>query len=487
MAENPRNRNMTRQRKNPTGHERLVIIGAAGSIGTALCSDLADQYQITAVTHLKSRVRTPDPELPVKWRQCDLFSRSAMGEVLSGADYVIYLAHARLPSARLDQAHFEDMELIIADNFARSASLNSIKQILCLRGLRPTGRMSELTGKRDEVVETLSAYGVPVSVIRAGLVVTPGSTLVNLIASQVLHGRIVPIPLWALTRKQPVSIADLMRAVRICLGKPDEFGGSFDIGGPEIVNWRQILEQTAELLQKKPVFLPLKWLPVRIYQWWLWGHSRKTHPAAIHILVRDLQHDSLAEDNPLQRVIIRSALDCRDAIRPHLSDGRKSFINPRSEVLEVYEKQLRESRSVRSIQRIKLPAGRNAAWMTENYFRWLESFAWPLVACQIGADGSYQIKLRGCGFKLLELSLQPGRSDPERRLFFITGGLLASGKRNIKGRMEFHDVLSGRYTIIAIHDFAPSLPWNLYHLTQATVHGLVMSAFQRRMEKMAGD
>jgi nucleoside-diphosphate-sugar epimerase len=478
---------MTRKEKNSIAHKRLVIIGAAGSIGTALCRDLAHQYQITAVTHLKHRVKTPDPELPVKWLQCDLFSRSAMAKALSGADYAIYLVHTRLPSARLDQAHFEDMELIIADNFARSASLNNTKQILCLRGLRPTGYMSELTRKRDEVVETLSAYGVPVSVIRAGLVVTPGSTLVNLIASQVMHGRIVPIPLWAMNRKQPVSITDLIRAVRLCLGRPDEFEGSFDIGGPEILNWRQILEQTAELLTKKPVFLPLKWLPVRIYQWWLRGHSRKTHPATIHILVRDLQYESLAEDNPLQRVIIKNALDCREAIRPHLKNGRKRIANPRSGILEVYEKQLRESRSVRSIQRIRLPSGRNATWMAENYFRWLENFAWPFVACKIEEDGSYQVKLRGCGLKLLELSLQPGRSDPERRLYFITGGLLASGKRNIKGRMEFHDVLAGRYTIIAIHDFSPSLPWNLYHLTQATVHGFVMSAFQRHMGKIADD
>jgi len=478
---------MTRQEKNPTAHERLVIIGAAGSIGTALCRELADQYKITAVTPLKNRAKTPDPKLPVSWRQCDLFSRSAMAEILSGADYAIYLVNARLPSARLDQAHFEDMELIIADNFARSASLNSIKQILCLRGLRPTGHMPEIMENGDEIVETLSAYGVPVTVIRAGLVVTPGSTLVNLIASQVVHGRFVPIPLWAMSRKQPVSIKDLIRAVRLCLGRPDEFEGSFDIGGPEILNWRQILQQTAELLKKKPVFLSFKRLPVRVYQWWLRGHSRKTHPATIQILVRALQHDSLAEDNPLQRTIIKSALNCREAIRPYLNDGHKGLANPRSGILKVYEKQLRESRSVRSIQRIKLPAGCNADWMAENYFYWLERFAWPFVVCKRGEDGSYQVKVRGCGLKLLELSLQQGRSDPERLLYFITGGLLASGKRNIKGRMEFHDVLAGRYTIIAIHDFAPSLPWNLYHLTQAMVHGFVMSAFQRRMGKIAGD
>ncbi|KPK55432.1 MAG: hypothetical protein AMJ59_23850, partial [Gammaproteobacteria bacterium SG8_31] len=63
--------------------------------------------------------------------------------------------------------------------------------------------------------------------------------------------------------------------------------------------------------------------------------------------------------------------------------------------------------------------------------------------------------------------------------------VLASGRRNVKGRMEFHDVLAGRYTIVAIHDFAPSLPWNFYQATQATAHGLVMRAFQRYMARMA--
>jgi len=70
-------------------------------------------------------------------------------------------------------------------------------------------------------------------------------------------------------------------------------------------------------------------------------------------------------------------------------------------------------------------------------------------------------------------------------MYFITGGLLASGRRNVKGRMEFHDVLAGRYTIIAIHDFAPSLPWNFYQATQATAHGFVMRAFQKYMGRLA--
>lgn len=466
--------------------ERLVVAGASGSIGTALCRSLADSYDIIAITHLEERANVPVPDLPVTWRHCDLFSRSEMTEALAGADYGIYLVHARLPSARLDQAQFQDMELIIADNFARAAKLNGVKQILCLRGLRPTGPVpAHLVPPRDEMVETLGAYGTPLSVIRAGLVVAPGSTLVNLIASQVLRGRFVPIPPWSGSRKQPVAIDDLMRAVRHCLGRPEEFAGSFDIGGPTVMDWEQVLTQTADLLDRKPVFVRLRWCPPRVYEWWLRRRSPKTHPGTIQVLVRDLQYDSLAEDNPLQRFIREDATECADAIRPHLTGGRENLANPRSQILATYQAQLREARSVRSIQRIDLPRGRDASWMAETYFHWLQRFIWPFVTCQSERDGSYKVRIRGVGITLLELSMRKDHSDPERRMYFITGGLLASGRRNIKGRMEFHDVLAGRYTIIAIHDFAPSLPWNFYHATQATAHGFVMRAFQRYMGRLA--
>ena len=472
----------------PMTRKRLVIAGASGSIGTALCMALSEEFEILAVTHFEARASKPDPDLPVIWRHCDLFSRTEMATALDGADYAIYLVHTRLPSARLDQAQCEDMDLIIADNFARASSINGVRQILCLRGLLPAAQLSpEILEHRNEVVETLGAYGTPVTVIRASLVVAPGSTAVNLIGSQVIRGRIVPIPRWTLSRKQPVAVDDLIRAVRHCLRDPGAFAGSFDIGGPEVLNWREVLEQAAELQGKQPVFVPLRWLPRRVYAWWLRRRSPRTHPATIRMLVDDLQFDALAGDNPLQRVISQGAIECREAIRPYLAAAdRTRLANPRSEMMGVYEEQLRESSNVRSVQRIRLPAGRNAEWMAESYFGWLQEFVWPFVTCRSDESGSYRVRVRGLGLTLLELSFQPGHSSPDRRMYFITGGLLASGSRNVRGRMEFHDILGGRYTIVAIHDFAPALPWNFYQATQATAHGFVMRAFQRHMVTIAG-
>lgn len=474
-------------RRRTAGRPRLVIVGASGSIGTAVCRDLADDYEIVALTRFDARAGVPEPELPVVWRQCDLFSRVQSDAALEGADYVIYLVHTRLPSARLDQAQCEDMDLLIADNFARAASRHSVKQIICLRGLLPDGEMPpELWQRRREVMHALGAHGTPVTVLRASLVVAPGSTGVNLIASLVTRAPIVPVPRWALGRKQPIALHDFLRAVRHCVGNPDSYNQSFDIGGPKILDWRHILKDAAELLGSKAPIVIVPWLPRRLYALWIRYTSRATHPAMIRLLIEDLHYDTVARDNPLQRLIALDAIESRKAIEPYVTESQRHRLrNPRSAILSVHGEQLRESGSVRSIQRLRLPAGRNATWVAHRYFRWLPRAVWPLVVYETERDGLQQVHFRFMRLPILTLTFQPQFSSSDRRMYFITGGLLASGPRNGRGRMEFHDVLDGHYTIAAIHDFAPSLPWKIYQATQAVVHGIVMRAFQRYMERLA--
>jgi hypothetical protein len=82
------------------------------------------------------------------------------------------------------------------------------------------------------------------------------------------------------------------------------------------------------------------------------------------------------------------------------------------------------------------------------------------------------------------MSFQQELSSPDRRMYFITEGLLAKGHDDLTPRLEFRDVLNGRYTIVALHDFMPVLPWGLYFVTQALVHLVVMRNFQKYIAKM---
>jgi nucleoside-diphosphate-sugar epimerase len=466
---------------------RVAVIGASGSIGLAVCEALAGDYDVVALTRFDPPAAASADAAPIDWVQCDFFARSRLDACLADCDVAIHLVHTRLPSARLDQAVCADMDLIIADNVARAARRQGIRQIICLRGLVPAGELPpRLAARRDEVVDALAAYGTPVTVLRASLVVAPGSSSVNLIASAVDDDGMIPVPAWAGARKQPIALPDVLRAVRWCIEDPALAGESYDLGGPAVTDWRGILEQAAGLLGRSPRFVTLPWCPRRLYAWWLQRRSPRSHPALVRLLVEDLGFDSVARDNPLQSLIEPAARRPAASIAPYLADGQRNRLaNPRSALRPAYEAELRSARKVRSIQRMRLPRGRDAAWLADYYFRWLGKIMRPFVACEVDESGTWDVVLRWPRLPLLQLSFQPDHSTPDRRMYFITGGVLADRERNKLGRMEFHDVLDGRYCIVAIHEFAPALPWNFYHLTQAMAHGLVMGLFQRHMKRLA--
>jgi hypothetical protein len=193
----------------------------------------------------------------------------------------------------------------------------------------------------------------------------------------------------------------------------------------------------------------------------------------------------VVKDNALHRRLIKEALPCGKALDPPLQgDGEDLPSNPREAMRQLDETQLREESRVRSIHRLRLPPGRNATWMAETYFQWLSRFLWPFAACEIDVEGTCHIHTRLPRLQLLTLTLKTDHSSPDRRMYFITGGILAKRQTCPAARFEFRDILDGRFTIGAIHDFAPALPWGFYSATQARAHVFAMKSFQRYLTKL---
>lgn len=140
---------------------------------------------------------------------------------------------------------------------------------------------------------------------------------------------------------------------------------------------------------------------------------------------------------------------------------------------------------MRSIQRLILPVGENAAWVAGNYFRWLPRLLWPFVDCRFDAQGSCAVDVRFPRINLLTLTFQPEHSTSRRRIYFVTSGRLLRRGTNQRGRFEFRDVLDGRFTIAGIHDYPPALPWYIYVFTQAVAHLSVMRLYQYRLARLA--
>jgi hypothetical protein len=136
-------------------------------------------------------------------------------------------------------------------------------------------------------------------------------------------------------------------------------------------------------------------------------------------------------------------------------------------------------KDVRSIQRLVLPAGRNAEWVAFEYFNWLSTFFSTLVRVQLEGE-KCTFYLVDPKIRLLILERSPERSSPDRQLLYIVGGLLSA--KQGRGRLEFREVLDRKYVMAAIHEFRPSLPWYVYRWTQAIMHLIVMKAFDEHLK-----
>ncbi len=459
---------------------KVLVAGAGGSIGSAVSRALAEEYEVVALVGSRERLQQEEPGLRLTWRSCEPFSRRDVETAVTGCDYLIYLIHTRVPTARMDQAECRDMDLLIADNVARAASRQGVKQIIYLGGLiQDTNVSMGFREKRNDIIEALSFYGTSLTVLRAGLVVAPGSNTVRLLANTATRLPIVLLPPWANKRRQPIALADVIRAIRFCLAHDDTRNNQYEIGGPQVLTYRQMLQAAALVLRKKQIIVNAPFLTPRLYGWYLRLLNRGVHPKLIELAVKYLGHDSVAGSNPVQQFIERGAQKPRKAIEPYIKKWAQLPPNPRQPFFKKYTVALRTMSNVRSIQRINLPRGRNAAWVAETYFQWLPRFSRLMLTCEVDADRTCRYYNRFPKLHLLTLSYKPEFSSPDRQMYFITGGLLARGHEDLSPRMEFRDVLKGRYTIVALHDFRPMLPWFLFALTQAYIHLIIMRNFQK--------
>lgn len=469
---------------------KIVIAGASGFIGSQLIQHLRPQADLIGLT------RSPRENRPgLVWRQCDLYSLLQAEHGLAGADYAFYLVHSMMPMARLTQGDFQDMDLILADNFARAAKHAGIRHIVYLGGIIPKSKhLSVHLHSRLEVEQTLASYGIPVTNIRASIIIGPRGSSFQIIEKLVRRLPIIPCPLWTLSRTQPIALSDVLSILAAVIGEEKYFGQSLDIGGPDVVTYVELMRAAAVAMGKQRWIIPIPWIPPSLSQWAL-ALIVSAPRELVAPLVGSLRDPMVAEDRALQAELGLNGLTLERALAQALQQQQEmQFAKvPRRTRQEKYTRSLQLSdgvvlpesiRDVRSVQRLPLPVGKNAIWVAEKYTIWLPRFLKPWVQVTVDEERTIRFYFLRLKRPLLELSYSESRSFPDRTLFYITGGLLVSSHPGLRGRLEFREVLNGRYVLAAIHDFSPSLPWFIYNRTQALVHLLVMHAFRRYLEKL---
>ncbi len=458
----------------------VAIAGATGFVGRALTAALAGRRRVIGLARHPPH---PAPDLPVEWRRCDLFSLLQCEAALQGAEQAVYLVHSMLPSAHLTQGFFQDFDLICADNFARAAAQAGVRQIVYLGGLIPDDQaLSVHLRSRLEVEKTLASGDVPVTALRASIIVGPGGSSYRMFRALVARAPVIPCPPWSRNLTQPIALDDVLALLIYCLEHPASQSRSWDIGSADVMTYRQLLERTAVLLGLKRRFFSVAVPGTFWCRSWL-GLVTGASQALVAPLIESVRHSMVCRDRRLQEAASVPGIPFDVAVRAATARGQ-ALTRMGRDPHPLRHAPWRElyRYDVRSIQRLDLPSGRTARWAAEQYGAFLgRRFRWVLRA-DVDSGRNVRFRLVGSRLCLVELTFAQDRSQSDsRQVFYITGGALVRRVQRVTGRprLEFRQVLGGRILLVGIHDYRPALPWPLYSLTQAVIHLRAMRAFGR--------
>jgi uncharacterized protein YbjT (DUF2867 family) len=238
---------------------RVTVFGATGVIGRALVPLLADDHAVVAVSR-----RPREAAEGIRWVVADAASGVGVAEALEGTDVGSYLVHS------LGARDFEGRDRQAAENVSREAARAGLRQLVYLGGLggdEPDA--SPHLRSRRETGERLAADGVPVTTLRAAMVVGKGSAAFETILGLVKKLPVMITPSWVSTPTQPIALQDIARYLAGVGGDAAAIGETYDVGGPEVMTYRQMIERIAALLGRRPRIIEVPVLTPALSALWL--------------------------------------------------------------------------------------------------------------------------------------------------------------------------------------------------------------------------
>ena len=293
------------------GIGKVLVTGASGYVGGRLIPELiARGYQVRAL------VRASSPEYEELWPGAEIVVADALDkESLSIALRNINTAYYLIHSMLLGPRGFEAAEIEAASNFREAAEENEVQRIIYLGALGDVRtQLSSHLRSRMHVSGQLERGEVPVTVLRAAIIIGSGSASYEIIHHLVKNLPVLPYPPWATNRCQPISIRDVVKYLVGVLETPETSGKTLDIGGPDVLTYCEMLQVFARLVTQRRVFLSVFFLSdVRAYAY---VTSLVTPvPAPITLcLIEGLRNEVVCENSTIRELVPFTPISYEEAI-----------------------------------------------------------------------------------------------------------------------------------------------------------------------------
>jgi uncharacterized protein YbjT (DUF2867 family) len=296
--------------------ELIAITGATGYIGGRMAPVLVEAgYCVRCLARsprkLEGRAWAGKADLV----EVDLENEAATREALQGCSAAYYLVHSMIVAGE----DYADKDREMAQQFGRAAAAAGVKRIVYLGGLGESGEgLSEHLRSRREVEEALGEAGVPVTVLRAAMIIGSGSASFEILRYLVERLPVMVTPKWVSTPSQPIAVRNVIRYLTGVLEKKETAGETYDIGGPDVMTYREIMrEMAAALGLRKRYVIPVPVLTPRLSSYWIHLVTPLSHRIA-KPLAEGLRNPVLCRESRIREIVPQKLLTIREAMEAAL-------------------------------------------------------------------------------------------------------------------------------------------------------------------------
>ena len=300
-------------------NKRVAVAGVTGYIGGRIVPRLLDAgYAVRCLVRSPKKLEDRDwfGRPGVEICAVDLNHAESLRADLADCDAAFYLVHSMIAAG----SDYSKIDRDLAACFAQAAKNAGVGRIIYLGGLGETGaHLSEHLSSRREVERMLGSTGVPVTVFRAAMIIGSGSASFEILRYLVERLPVMITPKWVSTPCQPIAVRNVVNYLVQSLEVPETTGGIFDIGGPEVMRYLDIMRVMAEELKlPRRLIIPVPFFTPRLSSYWIQLVTPLSHKIG-GPLAEGLKNPVVCRENRILELIPQTLLTVREAIKAALS------------------------------------------------------------------------------------------------------------------------------------------------------------------------
>jgi uncharacterized protein YbjT (DUF2867 family) len=305
---------------------KILLTGTTGYIGQRLLPALLEAgHEVVCCVRDKKRFdvsRFSGQKAEVI--EVDFLRDETLENIPADIDAAYYLIHSM--SAAIDT--FDEMEATSAINFKSRLEQTRVRQVIYLGGIANSEVLSKHLESRKRVEELLVSANYQLTILRAGIIVGSGSASFEIIRDLVEKLPVMIAPRWLKTKSQPLSIRNVIEFLSGVLLREETYGHTYDIGGPEVLTYKQMLLQYAKVRGLKRRIIDVPMLTPRLSSYWLYFVTSTSYILAVN-LVNSMKVEVIAEKNELQRLLGIELITYEQAVRNALDRIGRQEIHSR--------------------------------------------------------------------------------------------------------------------------------------------------------------